>query len=155
MKKITNRKFAAVSLAVGLAAVMTATSAFALNGEKTTKLISDENGTRYSVDEGKTWIEGDQKADLEFEYADNLDVNVYTETFTDGEPADENVKADVEVAVQDSDIEIVFVETLNDGEAAENEEADFIVDVTDGKVRFSSDGGITWTDGAPDGMTIA
>jgi hypothetical protein len=103
-------------------------TAFAVGGEAgRTDLISDENGTRYSVDGGETWTTESPAVPLDSDAYESLEVIDYTETITEGSEITQEDKANAVFAGDftfDVDTDEITVDILYEGEGPELTEED-------------------------------
>lgn len=125
------KKVAALALVAGLTLSLGTLTAFAANHLQNLQVTVDGNGAQYSTDGGKTW--SDQVPEGAVVTTDaNGERSLYI-----GAPSDE-AKADVNAAV-----DAVKGAVAN---AAGKQEA--------GNWLYSTDGGQTWSNNAPSGVTV-
>jgi hypothetical protein len=79
------RKIGAAISCLALMATLGTTTAFAARPNNTTDLIDDAEGTRYSVDGGQTWTQGNPVDENTNGY-DEIDVTGYASAIVDGDP---------------------------------------------------------------------
>jgi photosystem II stability/assembly factor-like uncharacterized protein len=173
----SNRKMKIAALIACMALVVTAgtCAAFAAanKGNTVTNMVSDTEGTRYSADGGQTWLAEDPNADPNFTADETIEVKANEETIV----ATTNMVSDTEGTRYSADggqtwsakdpnadpnftvdetIEVgAYAETIIDGDIhAPTGEPDVLVNIDDGSTTYSTDGGKTWTDGAPEEVGI-